>query len=295
MSGGDDQDFELPYYDREEWLDDLKNCPALQLKSPTGDFNWSIWERGRQYSEYRKARREERARKAAVVQKAKARDAAIDEAEHSEARNGSTGFVLASTRPRTLFIRARVHSGHTCEREHAERHDSGVAPDRPVAPATNRLAPPSAPAPPSAHAPARNQPAPQPDEIKPHDLLLIFLDAIGVDSTNPRLVQQVIVDRHLRSSIANETNYAARRFFKMLRSHNARFWGVNELRAAGDKILGELRKRHLGVTTVSRLTGLSRPTIRSVGRSRHMRMSTLIAIGTPAGFLDGRFSVPSAR
>lgn len=259
----------------------------LQYESESGDFSFSYRDRAAAYVEILKQRRAAAAPAGRDTKKkapptdsppgVETAAASADTRQPPTDEKKPSRLTLASARARSLILRARPDAGHTCDGSSAEE------------PATPDPARPA----------ATERPGPRPREVRvtvvssdivhPHDLLLSFLDAIGVDGSNPRVVKQVIRDRQLRRAITQQTNYAAQRFFSLLRSHNVSFWGVDNLRDAGAKILREFRRRHVEIAPLSRRIGLSRMTIRSVGQSQKMRMATLILIGTPVGFLDGRF------
>ena len=128
-------------------------------------------------------------------------------------------------------------------------------------------------------------------KFRPHHLLRNFLDYIGTDYTDPVAVKQVIARENLRRAVASEdVNYTAKLFFQLLRSHSVRYWEIDTLDAAGKKIRRELRRRHVCIARLAREAGLGRTTIRTVGMRPRVRMATLIAVGRPAGFLNGEFS-----
>lgn len=286
----------------EEWERDRKELKVLQYESESGDFSFSYRDRAAAYVEILKQRRAAPPAGRDTKKKAPPTDSppGVETAAASADTNRQpptdekkpSRLTLASARARSLILRARPDAGHTCDGSSAEE-PATPDPARHVGPAATEPPDPARPA-------ATERPGPRPrkvervtvvssDIVHPHDLLLSFLDAIGVDGSNPRVVKQVIRDRQLRRAITKQTNYAAQRFFSLLRSHNVSFWGVDNLRDAGAKILREFRRRHVEIAPLSRSIGLSRMTIRSVGQSRKMRMATLILIGTPVGFLDGRF------
>lgn len=287
--------------DDEQWLIDRKELDPLQIRSKRGDFSFSLYERACEYTRIRLERRKLRAQEAAreraptatkqtpadqatPAAKQAPDDRATKQLDEPVARPATrpAGLTLASSRPRTLFRLAILHNEASCTGADVRAHAISSA---------GRIALPEE----SPPVPRRSRRSPSRRvagmKFRPHHLLLNFLDFIGVDRADPLAVKRVVANDSLRNAVSFEgANYAAELFFELLRSQKACYWEVDTLEAVGKKILGQLRVRHVRFADLARETGLSRTTIRAVETSPNIRMATLIAIGRPAGFLNGQFS-----
>ncbi|MCB9753849.1 MAG: hypothetical protein H6713_28230 [Myxococcales bacterium] len=129
-------------------------------------------------------------------------------------------------------------------------------------------------------------------KLRPHHLLLNFLDFLKIDYRDKRAVFEVIKNRSLRNAVKSDSvNFGSEQFFWLLRSQGACYWEIDTVEDATKKIAARLRGQQTNVSHLAREIGVSRSSIQKLEANMKIRMATLIAIGRPAGFLNGVFSL----